>query len=242
MIKVKEIYQFLDKLSPFELQEEWDNSSLQVGSLNSEVEKIYISLDLDEEQLERIEDNSLIITHHPLIFKPLKTLDIDLYPANLIAKLIKKECSLISMHTNFDKTHLNRYVANEILGFDEMIEESDFILTFKVDFTLEELTSLLKNKLGIETLKVVNPKESIKTIALTTGSGGDLIPLVKADVYLTGDIKYHQAMLAKESGLMLIDIGHYESEIFFSQLLISKLQNFAQKAIIVELKNPFLTY
>lgn len=67
-MKLKEIYEILDTLSPFSLQEKWDNAGLLVGSYEDEIEDIYISIDLDEELVSNLKENSLIITHHPLIF------------------------------------------------------------------------------------------------------------------------------------------------------------------------------
>ncbi len=116
-MQVKEIYNFLDQLSPFVLQEKWDNAGLLVGSFDDEIKKIYISIDLDEELLDEVENNSLIITHHPLIFKGLKRVNYDSYSSKLLQKLIKKDISLISMHTNIDKTHLNKYVVSRNFRF-----------------------------------------------------------------------------------------------------------------------------
>jgi len=70
-MKLKEIYKFLDEISPFELQEEWDNSGINIG-ISDDIKKIYVSLDIDDNVIEQIEPNSLLITHHPLIFKGIK--------------------------------------------------------------------------------------------------------------------------------------------------------------------------
>ena len=116
-MKLKEIYDFLDNLSPFALQEKWDNAGLLVGSFDDEIKNIYISIDLDEELVQEVEENSLIITHHPLIFSGLKRVNYNTYSTKLLRELIKKNISLISMHTNIDKTHLNKYYIENILGF-----------------------------------------------------------------------------------------------------------------------------
>ena len=71
-MQLKQIYKILDELSPFELQASWDNSGLLVGEMEDEVENIYLSLDVDNLLLEKVEEKSLIITHHPLIFSGLK--------------------------------------------------------------------------------------------------------------------------------------------------------------------------
>lgn len=237
-MQLKEIYDFLNTLSPFELQESWDNSGLLVGSFEDEVERIYLSLDLDLDFIEKTEPHSLIITHHPLIFKGLKRINQAKYPANILQKMIKKDISLISMHTNFDKTHLNKYVATKVLGYSQ-IKCEDFICYFEVGSDFESFSLHVKKSFGLEVLKTVTSKEFISRAALTTGSGGDLIGEVKADCFLSGDFKYHQALEAKENGLNLIDIGHFESESYFSACLGENLKNFPLKVIMSNSKNPF---
>ena len=237
-MQVKHVYDFLDELSPFSLQEEWDNSGLLIGELGQDVKNIYLSLDIDSSLIENIEENSLVITHHPLIFEGLKKIDFSSYPTNLIYKMIQKNISLISMHTNFDKTHLNRYVASDILGY-EVISSNDFVCYFRANSSLEEICMNVKKNLGIEYLRVTVAKTYINDCAITTGSGGDLIGKIDADCFLSGDFKYHQALEAKENGLSLVDIGHYESERFFGECLGEYLKNFPLKVIMSNSKNPF---
>lgn len=237
-MKISEIYAFLDDLSPFAFQEKWDNSGLNIGSMDREVEQIYISLDIDRHMLKSIKPHSLIITHHPMIFGGLVSLDFAKYPSNMIELMIKKDISLIAMHTNFDKTHLNKYVFEKILGL-KLENESDFICKTSGIWDKEELIELLKNKFKLETLKVVAPKDKITSIAMTTGSGASLIDTIEADCFLTGDIKYHDAMKAASQNLMMVDIGHYESERFFVDILAEHLQVLPILAIISNSKNPF---
>ncbi|WP_187647868.1 Nif3-like dinuclear metal center hexameric protein [Nitrosophilus labii] len=237
-MKVKEIYNILDEISPFELQESWDNSGLQIGSSDDEVDRVVVSMDIDFELLSSLDVKTLVVTHHPLIFKGIKELDFSSYPSNLIKEFIKKDISLISMHTNFDKTHLNSYVAKKVLGFSSAICE-DFICYFEVDKSFEEMVRLVKEAFSLEKVRVLKCKERIKSVALTTGAGGSLIKDVKADLFLTGDIKYHDAMEAKSLGLSLIDIEHYSSECFFGQILADELKKNQIEAIISSTKNPF---
>jgi len=241
-MKVKDIYNFLDSLSPFSLQEKWDNSGLIVGNMEDEFKEIYISLDLDLDMIKKVKKNSLIITHHPLIFSPLKTVNNDTYSTKLLKKLIKKDIVLISMHTNIDKTHLNNYVGCDILGLD-FIKDDDFVLTADINLSFKSFSKLLKEKLNLKTLKVVNAKKNIKTVSLTTGAGMSLLPTIKTDCFITGDIKYHEAMEAKARDICLIDIGHYESEIHFINLMQSLFEKYlktnGKKAIMLKSHNPF---
>jgi dinuclear metal center YbgI/SA1388 family protein len=237
-VKVGKIYSILNDLSPFELQEEWDNSGLLVGSYNDEVKRIYLSLDLDLELVEKIESNSLVITHHPLIFKGLKQLDFTKYPANIIQKMIKKDLTLICMHTNFDKTHLNRYVVRDILGYD-VISCEDYLCYFEVNENFDDFSKKVQDRLNLLHLKTVKCAEFVKKVAITTGAGSQMMAKIQADCFLTGDLKYHEAFEAKQNGLSLIDIGHFESEVFFAECLSKDLKNLSIKAIIANSKNPF---
>lgn len=241
-MKIKEIYNFLDELSPFELQEKWDNSGLLIGNFEDEFNQVYISIDLDEEIVDEMEENSLVITHHPLIFSALRTINYDTYSSKLVKKLIQKNIALISMHTNIDKTHLNKYVAKEVLDL-EVIDSEEFICYANVNDSFENFAKKISSSLGLEYLKYVKCNEEVKKVALVTGAGMSLINEVQADCFLTGDIKYHDAMEAKARGISLIDIRHYESEKYFSTLLEGLISEYLKKnqlkAIITASKNPF---
>lgn len=241
-MKIADILPILDAISSFELAESWDNCGLIVGNYDDEFEKIYCSIDLDEEFLDMCDANSLIITHHPLIFKPLHRINFDTFASKLLGMVIKKDIKLIAMHSNFDKTHLNRHVMETILGFPIM-KKNDFVLYASVNMKFDQLVDFVCKKLDLEFEKFVVTHEFVRTIALCTGSGGSLLQKIEADTYLTGDIKYHEAMEAKILGLNLIDIGHYESEVFFAQLLHDELRQKLKtnnlQDIITASKNPF---
>lgn len=240
-MKLGEIYNFLNTLSPFELQESWDNSGLLVGSKDDKVKSICLSLDIDSHLLKTLEKNTLIITHHPLIFKGLKAFNPSLYPASLLQIMVKKNISLISMHTNFDKTHLNLYVAQKVLGL-EVLSQEEYFCQMRVEKTLDEFALHVKRCFGLKELKIVRANEFVNTATLTTGSGGDLIGDVTSDCFLSGDIKYHQALMAKENALSIFDIGHYESERYFGEALSPHLKNLSLKVIMSNSKNPFEYY
>ncbi|NPA50154.1 MAG: Nif3-like dinuclear metal center hexameric protein [Epsilonproteobacteria bacterium] len=240
-MKIEDIYNILDQISPFELQESWDNSGLIIGDFKREVKSVVLSIEVDLELIENSQEDTLFIVHHPLIFSKLNRLDFSKYPSKLIERMIQKRQSLIAMHTNFDKSHLNRYIFNHVLGLKESIS-SDFVIKGEVDFSFNEIISFIKEKLSLKYLRVVNPKEHIKSIALITGSGASFIDMIDCDLFLTGDIKYHDAIKAKAQDLMLIDIGHFESERFFPQALKPYLENLSISVIITSIENPFCYY
>ncbi|QOP41896.1 Nif3-like dinuclear metal center hexameric protein [Sulfurimonas marina] len=237
-MKVLEIYDFLNELSPFELQESWDNSGLLVGDFNHDIKTVALSIDVDEALIDSLEENTLLITHHPIIFGGLKQLEFSKYPANLIQKMIQKNISNIAMHTNFDQTHLNEYVATEILGY-EIKEKDGFVAYLEVNEDFDTFAKKISSALGLKFAKCVKCSDEVKTAALTTGSGCSLMRSLRADCFLTGDVKYHDAMEAKSINLSLIDIGHYESEHFFAEILAKHLKNLGLKVIIASSENPF---
>jgi len=237
-MNVKEIYSFLNELSPFEIQEKWDNSGLIVGSFSQDISTIVVSIDVDEKLIDSLDENTLLITHHPLIFSGLKQLDFEKYPSNLLHKMIRKNISNIAMHTNFDITHLNDYVATEVLGY-EIVKKDGFIAYLDVNEDFDTFASKVSSAFNLPIAKTVKCSEVIKKVAFTTGSGCSLIPEIDADCFLTGDIKYHDAMYAKSINLSLIDIGHYESEHFFAQILAKHLKILGLEVIIASSENPF---
>lgn len=239
-MKLQEIYNHLDKISPFELQEKWDNSGLIMGDMRREVSEIVVSLDIDLDMLEEAKEGTLFVVHHPLIFGKLTQLDFAKYPSNVLEKMILKKQSCIAMHTNFDQTHLNTYVFEKILGF-KLDSQDPFLCTTKGEWNYKALLKLIKEKLNLPTLKVVGKKEKITSITLCTGAGASLMDEVEADCFLTGDIKYHDAMKAMSENLMMVDIGHYESEKFFAEIILSELKVLPILAIIANSKNPFHT-
>ncbi len=235
---LQQIYDYLDTVSPFELQEKWDNSGLIVGRMDREVPQIVVTLDVDAQMIDEAEEGTLFVVHHPLIFGGLSELDFARYPANLIERLVQKRQALIAMHTNFDQTHLNRYVFEKVLGFT-LKSEDPFICRTTGEWHYHTLLMHLKERLDLPFVRVVGAKETIRSIALTTGSGSSLMDEVEADCFLTGDIKYHDAVKAMNQGLMMVEIGHFESERFFGEVMGDVLKNLPVLAIITPPKNPF---
>ncbi|NPA10817.1 MAG: Nif3-like dinuclear metal center hexameric protein [Epsilonproteobacteria bacterium] len=236
-MKVGEILNFLDEISPFELQESWDNSGLIVGSRDCEIEKIYLTLDIDENVICSVECGNLVISHHPLIFKGLKRVTGEDYSSKFLTYLIKKDVPLISMHTNFDKTHMSRYFGKNILGFDG--ESEGFVYYVQNNMDFYELVSHVKNKLQQLHLRVVDANKPIEKIAVITGSGMGMLDMVDADCIITGDVKYHDAMEAKARGISVIDVGHYESERYFVDALYNDIKDLDVEIIKINSLNPF---
>ena len=237
-MKLAKIYNTLDEISPFELQESWDNSGLLVGSMDQEVSQVVLTLDVTSELVAKHEPNTLFIAHHPLIFGKLKALDFAKYPANVIRQMVLKGQSMVAMHTNVDKTHLNSYVFTQVLGLHAKVQE-EFMIQSAQSMSKEQLYALLQDRLGLSKFRVINEKDKIEGIALTTGSGSSMMDMCGVDCFLTGDLKYHEAIKADEQDLMVVDIGHFESEKFFADALVQDLKKLDISVIISNSKNPF---
>ena len=209
-----------------------------MGDWEQEVARVVLSVDIDAGMIEEAEENTLFILHHPLIFSGLKRLLWNEYPANLLRHMVRKNQALIAMHTNFDQTHLNRYVFEEILGFDVAWCEG-FVCMTEGSWESESLLKRIKERLGLETMRIVGKREKIDRIAMTTGAGASLMDTIDADLFLTGDIKFHDAMKSLSKGLMMADIGHFESEKFFAEALAPHLKNLPIPVIIAQSINPF---
>jgi len=152
--------------------------------------------------------------------------------------MIQKNISNIAMHTNFDQTHLNDYVATEVLGY-KISKKDGFVAYLEVDEDFDTFASNVASSFGLEIARTVKCSQRVKKVALTTGSGCSLMKSLDADCFLTGDVKYHDAMEAKSINLSLIDIGHFESEHFFGQILEKYLKILGLKVIIASSENPF---
>lgn len=245
MPKIRDILTLLNEIAPFDLSEDWDNSGLQVGTMNGEVKKILIGLDVSLPLLNfaKNENFDLIITHHPLMLHPEKSIDFDRMPGRAIEIAAKHGIGIISLHTNIDKAvgGLNDYFASSI-GFKKtapfLIDPSVHGLKHEqtgigrigypdTKLTLKQLVNQIKEKLNLSYLRVTgNMDMTVEAVAICTGSGSSLIEEFinsKADVFITGDVKYHGARRVEEVSKGLIDVGHFGSERMVVDLFFEKL-------------------
>ncbi len=209
-------------------QESWDNSGLQVGSLNNDIKNIMLTLDLSYESAEYAANNNidLIITHHPLLFHPIKSIDYGTYEGKIIRKLITHDINLYSMHTSFDMAELG---VGSKLAEKLGIEKYDVLHDVNEDNSgyggigyikqknIIEYAKNVKDMLNTEHVKLYCEDQGriISRVAFCGGSGSEFIEDAinkGADVYITGDIKYHNAQKAIQNNLCIIDAGHYYTE------------------------------
>ena len=190
MIKVKDIYEFLNKIAPFDKAMDFDNSGLLVGHFEADVKKVLLSLDITPEVCEEAKklNANLIISHHPVIFKPFKSIDFK----NSVSALIKYEINAICAHTNLDiaENGVNFHLASALglKSLSPLIDSHGLPLGMigKLESFLrpEEFALLVKNKLSCQGLRYTEGKSLIMKVAVSSGSGGDLVETAKPTVQM----------------------------------------------------------
>lgn len=258
MAALESIMKIIDTIAPFKIADAWDNSGLQVGSAEWDIRKIMIGLDVSIELMTAARDQAcdLVLTHHPLWLKPEKSIDFDQFSGRIIQMAATHKISIISAHTNLDKASsgLNDYFASKInmestsvLHIESPPSENGppptgigRICILEKPMTLEQLARHVKKKLSLPYVKVTGQlAQPITTAAICTGSGGSLVDgflASKAQVYITGDVKYHEARVVEQHGRSVIDVGHFGSEHMAVDLLSERLaQAFNADEIDIEI-------
>ncbi len=242
---VKEIYDYLNLIAPFDTAEEWDNCGLLVGSYEKEVKKIYIALDVTNDALKDAISfgADLVITHHPLIFNPVSQILCD----SLVYKAVASGMSFIASHTCLDKAEggVNHCLANKVGVKNLKTSENDEFLKYgEIEpCTAEEFAIRVKSALG-GGVSFTDSGKIIKTVALCSGSGGDFVAEAKnmgADAFLTGEAKHHEYLYSNDFGISMFVAGHFETENVVCEYLYKSLnEKFGDEIEIKvsDLKNP----
>lgn len=231
MPKLKAVLDILEEIAPSSAAEEWDNSGLQVGHLSQEIEKIFISLDPTLKALRKaIKRNAqLLLTHHPLIFHPISSLNRELYPGDIICEALENGIAIVAAHTNLDLVGggISDSLADLLSIQDVEVLEKRSILgidnaglgrigDLPDPVRLSKMIKRIKAILGADRIRVVGRKNRIiRRVAVVGGAGGGMVSLASkkgADLLISGDIRHHEALEARISGLALIDAGHFHTE------------------------------
>lgn len=230
MTTVKDIYDLLDGVAPYESAASFDNTGLAVGSFSQEVKGVLLALDVTEEAVCFARENGfdLVLTHHPLIFNPLKAVK----KGSVAYSAVASGLSFLSSHTCLDKAaggvndclinalSLNNAYQSE---FDEFLRVG-YITDGK---SSEKLAEHIAKRLG-GAVRFNSESRIIKKIAVCSGAGGDCVGaavLENADALVTGDASHHDFCDAHESGISLFAAGHFETEfpvVFFLEKLLKE--------------------
>ena len=243
--KVRDVVKVIEEFAPLGIQESWDNSGLCIGSPDAPVSSVLLGLDCTPELVDEAVScgADMIVTHHPLIFSGLKNISPDDQVGEAVIKAIRAGISIYAAHTNADKVlaGVSGAMASR-LGLENVtILEEDgegtglgVVGDLPEPLTAAEAAALVKERFGLKAMRSSRPVEGrISRVAMCGGSGGSLIPAARrsgAQLYISGDISYHNFFTPE--GFMIMDIGHYESEIEIVDILFSLLRkNFPTFAV-----------
>lgn len=223
-MKIKDIIKFLEERFPLSLQEDWDNSGLQIGNIENDLTNIMISLDLDEQTIQKAKEKScnLIINHHPFLFSSIKSIDLNEEKGKIIKDLIKNDITVFAMHTNLDigKGGVNDNLAKrlelrDISNLDTNNENPMARFGYTDEITAYDFSKFVKDKLNCKGLILYGDKDKkIEKVALCGGAGSDFIndAIQKGcDLIVTSDVKYHEA-IDNCKKINIVDPGHFASE------------------------------
>ncbi len=250
MMKVQTVIDWLDAYAPFQFAASWDNSGLQVGDPEAPVDRLLVALDITQATLEEAHrlGCQCLVAHHPLIFQPVTSVRTDAYPGKLIHRAVRDGIHLVAAHTNLDAAieGTNRVLAEtlalSITGPMEREPRWDgheryggmgCIGSLDPAERFSEFVDRLRAVLTPARLRAVgDPERIVRRVAVCSGSGGSLLQAALAaacDVFVTGDLKYHEARYAQEEGLSLVDVGHFASERLMVAPLADHLESRAQR-------------
>ena len=243
---VKNIYDFIDSIAPFEKQCEWDNSGLLIGNPCREISKIGVVLDITADAVKYATERGieLIVSHHPVIFRPVRSF----LDGDVSYMLAANSISAICAHTSLDCANggVNDVLA-ETLGFKNPVPLSDsgetaMIRKVVIDETeADALAMLVADRLSTG-VQLADCGKTIDTVALCGGAGGDFIHAVAesgCDAFITGEAKHHEFLAAYELGVTLIAAGHFETENPVVAVLADKIrENFECEVEIIPQKSP----
>ena len=235
-MKVRELYDLLCGAMPDSLKEAWDNDGLMCCADSSlDVNNVLITLDVTEEVVDYAIDHNfnLIISHHPLVFRPISAITDENHISRKVIKLISNNIAVFSFHTRADKCSggVNDILA-EILSLREVESfgegELGRIGNLAEECELDVFLESVKTRLGCDIIRYADGYNTVKRVAVVGGDGKDFIKAAiasGADTYVSGRLSYNTMEEASEMGINLIEAGHYFTEApvtsFFRDLVAS---------------------
>ena len=238
MAKLREIIAALERLAPLKLQDEWDNSGLQVGFPDAEISRVLVCLDITEAIVEEAVARkcNLIVSHHPLLFKPLRQVSDTTYQQRCVVRALASGVSIYSAHTSLDNAPggVNHQIAS-LLGLQDLRwlspqegEDAGAGLVGELPQPERDADFLarVKRTFSVQCLRHSAPDgRMVRRVALCGGAGAFLLRdaiRAGADCFLSGEFHYHDYF--ENGGVLLAELGHYQSEQYTQDLLQAYLQ------------------
>ncbi len=244
---VSDIFDIIDNSAPFSTQLGFDNSGLLVGDPNAGVTKVAIALDATIETVNKASELGcqLLVTHHPIIFSPLKHVT----PDDVAFVAVSKGIAVISAHTNLDasKGGVNDCLA-KLIGMTDITplsDGSDNVPMARIGklnaVSSESLARHVKSTLGCGCVKFVPCDGAIKTVAVCGGAGSDfIISALKegAQALITGECRHHERLMAKQLGIALLECGHFATEQPVKTALKAMIESAKVEAVVLSETDP----
>ncbi len=233
---VQEVLDWLDSVAPFDTQEDFDNSGLQLGHAKQSVRGILLALDATEQVVEEALalGANLIVAHHPLIFTPQKDMNLARHTPRLLSLLIRHQIALVAAHTNLDKSQ--DYSASlavcGLLGLVNIRRAGDYLFLGDVPGGMDAgtLRQKVSESLGVPARLYGSADRAVCTLAVAGGAyseGFEEAMAAGAQALLTGEVRHHHAVEAAEMGMLLLEGGHFGTEAPMLAPLALGLQNMA---------------
>lgn len=235
MSTVFDLYSAIDQFAPFSLSMDFDNTGILVGDRHQPVSKVLLALDCTMDVVNYAKEigAQLIITHHPVIFHPIKRVNED----SVVYHLIRSQIAVISAHTNLDIAEggVNDVLAQavglqNISGLELLNPAAQSYLgrigTLPNSISASEFAALVKESLHARSVKFADAGNRIQKVALCPGSGADCLEsalAVGADALLTSEVKQHEYLNAAAAGISIFDAGHFDTEDIVIETLKEKL-------------------
>lgn len=235
MSTVFDLYSAIDQFAPFSLSMDFDNTGILVGDRHQPVSKVLLALDCTMDVVNYAKEigTQLIITHHPVIFHPIKRVNED----SVVYHLIRSQIAVISAHTNLDIAEggVNDVLAQavglqNISGLELLDPAAQSYLgrigTLSNPISASEFAALVKESLHARSVKFADAGNKIQKVALCSGSSADCLAsalAAGADALLTSEVKQHEYLNAAAAGISIFDAGHFDTEDIVIETLKEKL-------------------
>jgi len=226
-MQLYKILEILDQIAPFATAEEWDNVGLMVGDPAWDIDSILVALDPSQEVIAAAGSASidLILTHHPLFFQGVSHISLSEVIGQKIAMLLETHTAQVSMHTNLDKAPGG--VADTLSAFLRLEDVSTSgMLRYGTIGSSLPLNDWLAS-LPVKNARLVDAGRDVLRVCACPGSGAEFwhdAMLQGCDTFVTGDVRYHTALDARESGLNIVDLGHFGTEVIVLHPLADSLR------------------
>lgn len=245
--------QVIDKIeeyAPLSLQADYDNSGLMLGDRKSNVTGIFITLDIDLEAIDKAKQNNcnFILTHHPLIFHPIKSINYDDYNSKVINRAIKEDMIVYSAHTSVDNRENSIAYQNLAdIGAENITHIGEIYFGEIDNISVGELAEKLIATTGDSNIKCTYRHKNVAKLAHINGSGGrmdEILPILvqqNVDVFISSEFKYSFLRDLYNNSIASIDICHYNSERAFC-LIMKKLLSESFECVIINdsTQNPYI--